>query len=92
MLVNPLFSSICQRRARQHPGEPVIESPSGMMRTGAVCTDSAVVTTAGFPLMAAMAVTNAATTARTADLLNMRQALTLPRGHVNERAPWMPYG
>jgi hypothetical protein len=35
MLVKPVFCSLFQSSARQQPGEPVIESPSGMIRAGA---------------------------------------------------------
>jgi hypothetical protein len=36
MLVSPADCSRFHSRARQQPGDPVMESPSGMMRTGSM--------------------------------------------------------
>jgi hypothetical protein len=45
MLVKPVACSRCHSSARQQPGEPVIESPSGMIRTGAALAGPAGATT-----------------------------------------------
>jgi hypothetical protein len=67
MFVMPLLVSRCQSRARQQPGEPVIESPSAMIRTGV----AAWATLPGPNAMNPAATRSAAHVASRADLFRM---------------------
>src|SRR5882672_4343038 len=71
MLVKPVCWRCCQSSARQQPGEPVMESPSGIIRIGvAAC---ALGTTA---IAKAITVAKTANTARTAGLLSIETPRT----------------
>lgn len=65
MLVKPPFCSLFHNRARQQPGDPVIESPRGMIRTGAAS--------------AGRATSNPSTTSRAATTAFLFDIASLPR-------------
>src|SRR2546430_11830678 len=83
MLVKPAFCSWVHSRARQQPGEPVIESPSGMIRTG----PAAVAGVGGRKITRATVTSTAVRIARQPDSLGIiDQLLSHASGRIWERS------